>query len=167
MEKNLYPQSPVRAIIKGPSNSGETYFLTKLILNIFDDFKILYIFSPSLHQDLYQKLFKCFNKFLPLNIIQKILYKDISIDDLDGVIAVIINDPDFKSWEREIETNDSIEELKFPNEYDEGIIILDDLNDKQMKDPRVQAMFKCSRHNNLSIFTISKDYYELPKKNKS
>ena len=33
-----------------------------------------------------------------------------------------------------------------------------------MKDPRVQAMFKRSRHNNLSIFIISQDYYELPKR---
>ena len=32
-----------------------------------------------------------------------------------------------------------------------------------MNDPRVQAMFKRSRHNNLSIFIISQDYYELPK----
>ena len=30
-----------------------------------------------------------------------------------------------------------------------------------MDDPRVQAMFKRSRHNNLSIFIISQDYYEL------
>ena len=34
----------------------------------------------------------------------------------------------------------------------------------QMNDPRVQAMFKRSRHNKLSIFIISQDYYELPKK---
>ena len=33
-----------------------------------------------------------------------------------------------------------------------------------MNDPRVQAMFKRSIHNNLSIFIISQDYYELPKK---
>ena len=33
-----------------------------------------------------------------------------------------------------------------------------------MNDPRVQAMFKRSRHNNLSEFIISQDYYELPKK---
>ena len=33
-----------------------------------------------------------------------------------------------------------------------------------MNDPRVQAMFKRSRLNNLSIFIISQDYYELPKK---
>ena len=33
-----------------------------------------------------------------------------------------------------------------------------------MNDPRVQAMFKRSRHNNLSIFKISQDYYELPKR---
>ena len=34
-----------------------------------------------------------------------------------------------------------------------------------MDDPRVQAMFKRSKHNNLSIFIISQDYYELSKTN--
>ena len=33
-----------------------------------------------------------------------------------------------------------------------------------MDDSRVQAMFKRSRHNNLSIFVLSQDYYELSKK---
>ena len=55
--------------------------------------------------------------------------------------------------------------MKFPQEYENNsIIILDDLNQKEMDDPRVQAMFKRSIHNNLSIFIISQDYYELSKK---
>ena len=55
--------------------------------------------------------------------------------------------------------------MKFPQEFEDGvIIILDDLNEIEMNDPRVQAMFKRSRHNNLSIFIISHDYYELPKR---
>ena len=33
-----------------------------------------------------------------------------------------------------------------------------------MKDPRVQAMYKRSRHDNLSLFIISHDYYESPKR---
>ena len=33
-----------------------------------------------------------------------------------------------------------------------------------MNNPRAQAMFKRSRHNNLSIFIFSEDYYELLKK---
>ena len=33
-----------------------------------------------------------------------------------------------------------------------------------MKDPRVQAMFKRSRPANISIFMITQDYYELPKR---
>ena len=33
-----------------------------------------------------------------------------------------------------------------------------------MDDPRVQDMFKRSRHNNLSIFIRSQAYYELSKK---
>ena len=55
--------------------------------------------------------------------------------------------------------------MKFPQEYEDGgIIIPDDLNEKELIDPRVQAMFKRSRHDNLSIIIISQDYYELPKK---
>ena len=33
-----------------------------------------------------------------------------------------------------------------------------------MKDPRVQAMFKRSRHIFFSFFIISQDYYQLPKR---
>ena len=58
-----------------------------------------------------------------------------------------------------------MDELKIRQDYaDGGIIILDDLNEKEMNDPRVQAMFKRSRHNNLSIFIFSQDYYKLPKR---
>ena len=39
---------------------------------------------------------------------------------------------------------------------------MDDLNEKEKKDPSVQAMFRQSRHNNLSISIISEDYYEMP-----
>ena len=45
-----------------------------------------------------------------------------------------------------------------------SIFILDDLNQNEMIDPRVQALFKRSRHNNLSILTIIQDYYQLSKK---
>ena len=33
-----------------------------------------------------------------------------------------------------------------------------------MNDPRIKASFTRSRPNNLSIFIISQDYYELPKR---
>ena len=64
-----------------------------------------------------------------------------------------------------IETFESIEEMKGPQEYDSGgVIIVDDLNENEMNDPRVQAMFQRPRHKNLSIIIISQDYYELPKR---
>ena len=44
------------------------------------------------------------------------------------------------------------------------MIILDDINEREMKDPRIQAVFKISRHSNLSIFIISQNYFELPKR---
>ena len=57
--------------------------------------------------------------------------------------------------------------MKYPQEYEDGgVIILDDSNEKEMNESRVQAMFKRSRHNSLSIFIVSQDYYELPKRTK-
>ena len=161
MEKILYPSHPVRCIITGPSECGKSVFLTNLILNIINEYDKIYIYSPSLHQKLYQKLIKCFSNHIPIHIIPKILNEE----DIDIVIEEVINNKDFQKSDIEIETFDNIEELKYPQDYENNsIIILDDLNQKEMDDPRVQAMFKRSRHNNLSIFIISQDYYELSKK---
>ena len=58
-----------------------------------------------------------------------------------------------------------MEELKYPQEYEDlGVIILDDHKEKEMNDPRVQAMFRRSTHNNISVFIITQDYYELSEK---
>ena len=63
--------------------------------------------------------------------------------DIDLVIDEIVSDKDFKKTDTEMESCGSIEKMKFPQEYDDGrIIIFDDLNEKEMNDPRVQAMFK-------------------------
>ena len=161
MEKFLYPQHPIRCIIAGPGNVGKSVFLTNLILNLFSEYDKIYIYSPSLRQDLYQKLIKGFSNYIPININQNILNEE----DFDVVFEEITNNEDFQKTDIEIETFDNIEDLKFPQEYEHNsIIILDDLNQKEMDDPRVQAMFKRSRHKNLSMFIISQDYYELSRK---
>ena len=161
MDEILYPQHPVRCILTGPSECGKSVFLTSLIINIINKYDKIYIYSPSLHQDLYQKLIKCFSNYIPIHIIPNILNEG----DIDVVIEEIVKNKDFEKSDSEIETYESMEELNFPQEYDDGgIFILDDLNEKEMNDPRVQAMFERSRHNILSIFIISQDYYELPKK---
>ena len=158
MEKYLYPTHPVRCIITGPSECGQSVFLTNLILNIITEYDKLFIYSPSLHQNLYQKLIKRFNNYIPIHIIPNILNEE----DIEIVIEEIVNNKDFEKSTTEIETYESIEGLKFPQNYENNsIIILDDINQKEMDDSRVQAMFKRSRHNNLSIFIISQDYYEL------
>ena len=161
MDKVLYPNHPVRCIKTGPSECGKRYFLTNLFLNIINEYDKIYIYSPSLHQDLYQKLIKCFSNQIPIHIILNILNEE----DIDLVIEELVNNKDFQKSDTEIETFDNIEDLEFPQDYENNsIIILDDLNQKEMDNPRVQAVFKRSRHNNLSIFIISQDYYELSKK---
>ena len=152
MEKYLYTKHPFRCIITGPSECGKSVFLTNLISNIINEYDKIYIYSPSLHQDSYQKLIKCFSKYIPIHIIPNILNEK----DIDIVIEELVNNTDFEKYNTEIETFDNIEDLKFPQENENNsIIILNDLNQKEMDDPRVQAMFKRSRHNNLSTFIIS------------
>ena len=42
--------------------------------------------------------------------------------------------------------------------------MLVDLKEKEVVNPRVQAMFNRCRHKSLSIFIFIQDYYELPKR---
>ena len=143
--KYFYPIHPVRCIITCPSSSGKSVFLTNSFLNIISEYDKIYIYPPSPHQDLYQKLIKCFSNYIPIHIIPNIL----SEIDIDIVIEETFNNKDFQKSNIEIETYESIEDLKFPQEYENNSIInLDDLYQKEMDDPRVQAMFKRSRHNN-------------------
>ena len=161
MGKFLYPNHPCRCIITGPSNVGKSVFLTNIILNIINEYDKIYIYSPSIYQDLYQRLIKCFNNYIPIKTIANILNEE----DLDILIEKIINHKDFEKSNIEIVTFDNIEELRYPQEYENNsIIILDDLNEKEINNDKIQSMFKRGRHNNLSIFIISQDYYELPKK---
>ena len=161
MEKFSYPNHPVRCIITGPSFSGKSVFLTTLILNIINDFDNLCIYSPYLNQYFYQKSVECFSYYIPIHIIRNIF----NGKDVDVVIDEICSDEDFQKSDIEINTHDSIEELKVPQQFEDGgSIILDYLNHKEMNDLRVQAVFKSSRHNNLSIFLISQDYYGLPRR---
>ena len=161
IDKISYPSHPVRCIITGSSECGKSVSLTNLILNIIIEYDKIYIYSPSLDQHLYQKLNKCFTNYIPIHVIANIS----NAEGFDVVIEEIVNNKELEKTDIEIETYGSIEELKFPQEYDDGgIIILDDLNEKGINDPRVQAMLKRSRNNNLSIFIFSQEYYELPKK---
>ena len=132
-------------------------------MNNINDFGIIYVFSPFLRQDLYQKLTKCFSNFIPTNIIQEILNEE----DIDLLIEEIVNDKNSEKSQTEIETYEPMKEIKYPQEYisdQQIVIILDDLNEKELNDLRVQAMFKRSRHSNISIFIISQDCYDLPKR---
>ena len=58
MKKFQHPTLSVRCIVTRPGECGKSVFLTKLILNIINEFGKIYIYSPSFHQNLYQKLAK-------------------------------------------------------------------------------------------------------------
>ena len=109
MEKFFYAAHPVRGIIIGPSECAKSVFLTNLILNIYNEYDKIYIYFPSLHQDLYQKLIKCFTINITIHIIPNILN-----EDFDLVIEEIVINKAFEKSDTEIETYESIEDLKFP-----------------------------------------------------
>ena len=68
------------------------------------------------------------NNYIPTPIIPNIF----SEEDIDEVIGEIVNNEDFEKSNTEIETYESIEEIKFPKEYgDGGNIKLADLNGKK------------------------------------
>ena len=54
---------------------------------MFNEYDKLFIYSPSLHQDLCQKLNKCLSIYIPFHIIPNILNEE----DIDIVIDEIVN----------------------------------------------------------------------------
>ena len=56
------------------------------------------MYSPSLHQDLYQKLINCFSDYIPINMIPTILNEE----DVDLVNEEIFNHKDFEKSDTEI-----------------------------------------------------------------
>ena len=83
MKINFYSHpNTARVFTTGPSEWRKCFFLTNLISNLISEFRKIYIYSPSLYQDIYQKLNKCFINFILTSIIQDIL----NADDLDNLI---------------------------------------------------------------------------------
>ena len=86
-------------------------------------------------------------------------------EGIDIVIDEIVDNNDFEKSYTEMETNHSIKLIKYPQVFEGGgIIILDDINEKEKNDSQVQAMLIRSRQKNLSFFITSQGYYGLPKR---
>ena len=100
MDKYLYPNHPVNCIITGPSECGKSVFLANIIFNIINEYNKINIYSPILHQDLYQKLVKCFSNYVPINIIPN----NLNEEDIDIVIDEIVNNKECEKSDTEIET---------------------------------------------------------------
>ena len=119
IEKLLYPTHLSRCINSGPSKVGKSVFLTSLVLNIFNEFEKVYIYSPSLHQELYQRLIKCFNNYLAIHIIPKVLNEE----GFDKVIDQVVKNKDFEKSDTEIETYESIEEKNIHQNMKMGVLL--------------------------------------------
>ena len=161
LEKYLYPSHLVPCNIIGPSCYRKSVFVTNIMVNIIEECDKLFIYSLNSHQYIYQKLNKSFSYQIPIIIFPNILNED----NIVVVIEQIVIIKDVEKSDTDIKTCESIEEKKFPQEYEDGSIsILKNISEREVNNPGVQAMFKRSRHNKLSIFIISQDYYELPRR---
>ena len=91
MEKLVYLTHPIRCITTGPSECGKSYFLTKLFINIINEFEKIYIYSSNLRQILYQKLAICLNNYKAIRIISYFFNEK----DVDVLIDEIVKDNEF------------------------------------------------------------------------
>ena len=147
MDNYLSPNHPVRSIITGPSECGKSVLLTNLILKIINEYEKIYIYSPSLHQDLYQKLIKCFTNYIPIHIIPNILNEE----DIDIVIEEIVHNIDFEKSDTKIETYESIEELKITQDFEDGgFFIVGNLNEKKLIEYK-----QCLKDLDITIYLFS------------
>ena len=74
-----------------------------MILKLINEFEKIYIYWPSLHQDLYQKIIKEFSNYLPTNIILNILSEEVR----KFIIEEIVTGENFEKSETEIESCES------------------------------------------------------------
>ena len=110
-----------------------------------------YTYTHQVFIKIFTKKKKCFTNYISIKKIPNVLNEE----NADVVIEEKLNNEDFKKSDIEIETYETIEKLKYPQEYNSKkpiSIILDDINQKEMNDSRVQAMFKRSHRNNISTF---------------
>ena len=122
-------------------------------------FENIFIYSPSLDEDHYQELFEYFSKYLLFHIIPNFLNEE-------DIVVVIIEIVEKKLWIVRFGNRDIWEYRKIKistriwwwrNNYARWS------EWKKLVASRVQAMFQRNRHNNLSTFLISQNYYELAK----
>ena len=102
----------MRCKITAPSECRKKYFLTKLLLNVIDEYVKRIFFSPSFHQDIYQNTNKGLSTFIPLNKVSTILIEG----GCESVFEELSKDKNFEKSDTETETYERLEELKYPQE---------------------------------------------------
>lgn len=137
--------SNILGVICGPSMSGKTTYILNLILNTIDpetrqiieysvlNPDIIYIFAPTIDQELYQTLFKFKNQ------VPTICADIVTFDSLDKLPDPSELDPD----------------------YERKCIIIDDAIVLKNQDKLVNYFTK-GRHYGLDTFYLTQRFYEVP-----
>ena len=98
-------------------------------MNVVNDIVKVYIYSPCLDQDFYQKIIKYFKNFSPKNVNQSIITEK----NLNRLIEEIVDHEKFSKLKIKVEAHESKNELKYRQDYHSDhplVISLDVLNEK-------------------------------------
>ena len=83
----------------------------------------------------------------------------------DREIYIITKSPPEQYTNSKIKIKEKSDEIKLLNEYENGIIVLDDILGSS-NSRFIDHFFIRGRHNNLDIYYLSQSYFDLPKRTK-
>lgn len=166
---NLYNQknhfllaSPsCRCLIIGTSSCGKTNLLLRMLLKKnWLDYNDLYIFSKSLHQPEYKLLKSCFmNGYSKSDTLKTIQCQEGDVDNVINDLA-LKGEPNINV--NYFEDSDSIPDPKDVDSKNNNLFIFDDImTDKNQS--KAEDYYTRGRHNNISCFYISQNYFKLPR----
>lgn len=157
----LLPSPSCRALIIGESGCGKTNLLLKLLLmKTWLDYDTLYVFGKSLHQPEYKLLKAGFENGYNKQELLKMFENNGGC--VDTFIKNLHKKRKAKMTINYFEDSDSIPDPKDLDRKNKNIFVFDDImtNTNQSK---AEDFYTRGRHNNISSFYISQNFYKLPR----
>ena len=147
-------------LIVGPSNSGKTCLLLRLLLENYFDFERLIICSQSLFQPEYRILIKALESNLHLSQIKEFFNQQSNITDYEKAIDILGKANKNKNKIKVLTFEDPIN-LPYPADLPKmkTLVILDDILTADQT--QVSQYFSQGRHSGFNIVYLSQNYFKL------
>ena len=160
---HLIPNS-LRMIICGPSNSGKTYLLNKMLLSDnFLDYNRLYIFTPTISQITYQIVIQGFKNNLRKDQIKRIYENQNEITDVLSAIKQVGKEAANPKPIVEVFDYADASKIEEPTSFDKSkknIFIFDDCCYDKVS--IIEKYYSKGRHNNINCIYLTNSFFALP-----